>query len=74
MEKCTVYGRIGDECTISCRLGLWSVSGKYGLDLIREAEHYFQQYKSDGEYADILGGEDAASVLLKQRRYNSEYS
>ena len=54
MEKCTIYTRRGDRCEIKCRLGLWSVDGLYGHALINEANHYFQQYKSDGEYDKLL--------------------
>ena len=54
LDKCTTYKRRGDRCTISCKLGLWSVEGKFGLALINEAEHYFRQYKSDGEYDQLL--------------------
>ena len=63
MEKCTTYSRNGDVCTISCKLGLWAVSGPYGLNLINEASHYFEQYKSDGEYHMFLGGPTPAEVL-----------
>ena len=55
MEKCTAYKRRGGMCEIKCRLGLWSVEGRYGLALINEANHYFQQYKADGEYDKLLG-------------------
>jgi hypothetical protein len=65
MEKCATYKREGDQCTISCNLGLWSVSGKYGLGLINEAYHYFEQYKADGEYSEILGGKSVVEVLSK---------
>jgi hypothetical protein len=54
MEKCTIYKRRGERCEIKCRLGLWSVAGPYGLALINEADRYFQQYKSDGEYDELL--------------------
>lgn len=54
LEKCVVYTRQGDRCTIRCKLGLWSVEGPYGLALINEAEHYFRQYKEDGEYEELL--------------------
>ena len=54
MEKCTVYTRRGDRCEIKCKFGLWSVEGPFGLALIREAEHYFRQYKEDGEYRELL--------------------
>jgi hypothetical protein len=65
MEKCTTYKRDDDRCTISCNLGLWSVSGKYGLGLINEASNYFEQYKADGEYSEILGGKSVVEVLSK---------
>ena len=64
MEKCTTYKREGDQCTISCNLGLWSVSGKYGVDIINEALHYFRQYKMDGEYSEILGGKNVMDTLF----------
>ena len=57
MEKCCTYKRNGDRCEIKCRLGLWAVDGKYGLALINEASHYFEQYKSDGEYDALLGNQ-----------------
>jgi len=57
LEKCAIYTRRGDRCVIKCKLGLWSVEGPYGLALINEAEHYFQQYKADGEYDQLLGNE-----------------
>ena len=66
IEKCTTYKRVGDKCTISCNLGLWEVSGKYGLPLMNEASHYFEQYKADGEYSEILGGENAADAFLNR--------
>ena len=56
MEKCTTYKRKGGTIYIDCKLGLWGVSGPYGLKVINEASHYFEQYKSDGEYSEILGG------------------
>jgi len=63
IEKCTTYRRVGDVCTISCKLGLWSVSGKYGLALMNEADHYFEQYAADGEYSSIIGGKTVVETL-----------
>jgi hypothetical protein len=54
LEKCAIYRRDGNTCTISCRLGNWSVSGPFGMELINEAMRYFEQYKEDGEYANLL--------------------
>jgi hypothetical protein len=64
LEQCATYRRDGEACTIACKLGLWSVTGKYSLSLINEAEHYFQQYKADGEYHELLGGDDPVTVLM----------
>lgn len=58
MEKCATYTRSGDMCEIKCKLGLWSVYGPYGLALMNEANHYFQQYKADGEYEELLRAEE----------------
>ena len=53
-EKCTTLKRFLRGSCITCKLQLWQVSGQYGPDLIREANHYFQQYESDGEYDELL--------------------
>ena len=66
MEKCCTYKRSGDKCTISCKKGLWSVSGPYGLQLINEASHYFEQYKSDGEYHEFLGGKNPLEIAIER--------
>ena len=54
-DRCTETKRMKDGAIqIHCKLGLWSV---YGIDHERvksEARHYFGQYLSDGEYADLL--------------------
>ena len=63
LERCATYSKKGNVCTIKCKLGLWEVSGSYGMKLINEAEHYFQQYKSDGEYYKILGGKSPVELL-----------
>ena len=65
LEKCSFMIRRGDRATISCSLGLWSVTGVFSNDLLGEALHYFQQYKSDGEYSEILGGDNVIETLLK---------
>lgn len=62
-DACTAYQRQGDTAEITCRFGMWSVRGPYGLKLIDEAMGYFQQYKLDGEYASIIGGDSVADRL-----------
>ena len=50
--------------TIACKLGLWSASAGCEANVISEALHYFMQYKSDGEYSSIIGGQGVIDVLL----------
>ena len=57
-ERCTITKHKlfpFPRSSIECRLGLWRVDGPYNDDLVREAWHYFIQYKSDGEYDKLLG-------------------
>jgi len=68
LKMCTTCIQDGDICTISCKLGLWEVTGSYSLELINEAMRYFQQYKSDGEYFEIIGGKSPVEVLLGKQR------
>ena len=68
MEKCTIKTRGGKRTTISCKLGLWSVSGSCESDVIGEANHYFEQYKTDGEYSEIIGGKTVLETLAETRR------
>jgi len=67
MGKCTTCKREGDHLTISCNLGLWSVSGKYSSELLNEALHYFTQYKMDGEYSEIIDGKSVMDTLFDRR-------
>ena len=56
-KRCVNFTIKDDRLTISCKLGLWSVSGPV-IDAFKindEAMHYFIQYKSDGEYDKLLG-------------------
>lgn len=55
------------DCTyrIDCIFGLWGVEGDSKTLVESEAFHYWQQYKMDGEYYMILGGESPADKLCK---------
>lgn len=64
LEKCANFNNINGKQVISCKLGLWEVSGNYGMPLFNEALYYFNQYKYDGEYFMYLGGPDPKAVLL----------
>ena len=63
---CADFMYEGDRITtIQCKLGLWKVTGIYGMPLINEAMHYFEQYKEDGEYSSIIGGKSIVEKLLE---------
>jgi len=53
-KKCTSSPKEEDGYTVECKLGLWSVSGGNLIDVLNEAYNYFAQYKSDGEYDELL--------------------
>ena len=62
-EKCTNTVFDGDLWDISCILGLWCVSGACKDEVQDEALHYFRQYKDDGEYHEIIGGDSVIQKL-----------
>jgi len=64
-EKCTT--KKVSKCglvDIECKLGLWGVSASCAEDAMREAIHYFNQYKADGEYSSIIGGKSTRDILM----------
>jgi PHD/YefM family antitoxin component YafN of YafNO toxin-antitoxin module len=59
-DKCTV--KVKRQCgrtIIKCKLGLWGVAAASEEEAVRDALHYFEQHKADGEYSSIIGGESA---------------
>lgn len=66
-EKCTIANSYDGGFQIKCKLGLWSVAGRHLDSLKIEAKHYFEQYKSDGEYHKILGGASPLQIIFNQR-------
>ena len=65
-EKCTICKHDEDRYIIECKKGLWAVEGPYMKQIINEAMHYFNQYKADGEYSEILGSKSGAELLSEQ--------
>lgn len=54
-ESCIVRKTHKDgSLEISCKLGLWSGSGRDHAAVEREAKHYWIQYYEDGEYTKLL--------------------
>ena len=68
-RKCVDIIYKGSIVEINCKLGLWEVSGQWDdADIHREALHYWRQYKDDGEYSNILGGESVIDKLVNKKR------
>ena len=63
-EKCVVRKAKGLTYSINCKLGLWGVSSNSKTSCEDEALHYWQQYKSDGEYSSIIGGKSVIDNLI----------
>ena len=49
-ENTVMYKEIKGYYSIDCPKGLWGVSGYDRDKVLAEAQHYFHQYQSDGEY------------------------
>jgi hypothetical protein len=65
-DKCTNLRRLRNaNYLFECKKGLWSVECSSLPKARREAAHYFEQYKSDGEYSDTIGGHTVLEVMKK---------
>ena len=53
--------------SLSCKFGLWEVSSLDSDSVYLEAFHYWMQYKDDGEYSSIIGGESVIDKLAKRK-------
>jgi hypothetical protein len=62
---CSTSSRDGVYYKVSCKLGLWSVEGSDCIKVLSEAVHYFEQYRSDGEYHEIIGGPTINEVMMR---------
>ena len=51
--------------SIKCKLGLWSVDAGDSDRVYIDAFHYWRQYKADGEYHSLIGGDDPKTALMK---------
>jgi hypothetical protein len=62
-KACTNIVTHGGRTNIACKLGLWSVNSLCYSTAQREAQRYFNQYKSDGEYSSIIGGKSVDDLF-----------
>ena len=51
------------DYVFTCKKGLWEVVSYSSPKGYREAMHYFQQYKEDGEYHEFIGGPTLLQAL-----------
>ena len=63
-NRCVTKSFVDGLYTIECKLGLWGVSGSDKKQVSNEAIYYFSQYKDDGEYSSIIGGQSVKDKLL----------
>lgn len=72
-DKCTTkIIHPSGRTVVICKLGLWSVTAPTELEAISEGIHYFEQYKSDGEYHEIIGGVDLMVAIRRMLRSGRE--
>ena len=63
-NKCVIKRkRKNAKWSINCKMGLWGVESDNKDTAMCEALHYWQQYKSDGEYSSIIGGQSVIEKL-----------
>ena len=65
-NECIEMAFDGNTWYISCRLGLWSVQSECKDTAKDEAFNYFRQYKEDGEYYKIIGGQSPSQKLIRK--------
>ena len=55
--------------SIKCKLGLWSVEASDSDRVYIDAFHYWRQYKADGEYHSLIGGDDPKAILARDANH-----
>ena len=56
------------RCTIKCKLGLWSVTARSRSIAVVDAYALYRQYKSDGEYHELIGGPTPNEVMISRMK------
>tara|TARA_R110000796_G_scaffold214800_1_gene330766 strand:- start:28517 stop:28744 length:228 start_codon:yes stop_codon:yes gene_type:complete len=54
--------------SLSCKLGLWSVSSLDSDSVYLQAYHYWRQYAGDGEYSSIIGGKTVMENMIGMQK------
>ncbi len=66
-EKCTTSTIVNGRISLKCKLGLWEVEANDSDRVYLEAFHYWRQYKNDGEYYRLIGGESPKDKLKLEK-------
>jgi hypothetical protein len=53
---------------ISCKLGLWEVSGPYGKEIYKQAEKKYRQFRDAGKYKNMPKEKANASGIKIRRK------
>lgn len=70
--KCVTETVNGKVVSVKCNLGLWEVSSTDTQQVYLEAFHYWKQYNEDGEYHQIIGGDNPVNKLINHLTGNRE--
>jgi len=70
--KCTNTRYDGKKWVIECKHRLWGVEASSRIEAEQKAFHYFEQYKSDGEYSSIIGGKNVIETLLENKNLRGQ--
>lgn len=65
--KCTNVKFDGVMWSIDCVIGLYGVTASSRVEAEKEAFHYFNQYREDGEYSSIIGGKTVVETQLENK-------
>lgn len=66
-DKFAIYKPCTDAVIISCRLGLWSITGPYNLETVNKAEKKYLQYKAAGKYKNLPKEKSNGSSPIKHK-------
>lgn len=64
-DICVNYKPCTDCVVISCKLGLWSISGPYSAETARQAEEKYRQFRDAGKYKNLLQEKPHGAVKIK---------
>lgn len=64
-ELCIKYRPCTDCVVISCRLGLWSITGDYSKQTAKLAQEKYKQFRDLGKYKNLIKENSHGSIKSK---------